>query len=79
MLGQAAVDTGLGVAAFHAGVGGGQALFAELVGTAILVFTVFGVIDDRAAGGWAGLAIGLAVFAIIIVVAPATSASINPA
>ncbi len=79
VLGQAAVDTGLGVAAFHAGVGGGQALFAELVGTAILVFTVFGVIDDRAAGGWAGLAIGLAVFAIIIVVAPATSASINPA
>jgi glycerol uptake facilitator protein len=43
------------------------------------VFTVFGVIDRRAPAGWAGLAIGFVVFAAIIVVAPATSASINPA
>src|SRR5439155_2245886 len=32
-----------------------------------------------APAGWAGLAIGFVVFAAIIVVAPATSASINPA
>lgn len=79
VLGTAGIDAGLGVAAFGSGVGAAQATFAELVGTAILVFTVFGVIDKRAAPGFAGLAIGLAVFAIIIVVAPATSASINPA
>ena len=79
VLGAAGVDAGLGVATFGGGVGFGQATFAELVGTAILVFTVFGVIDKRAAAGFAGVAIGLAVFAIIIVVAPATSASINPA
>jgi glycerol uptake facilitator protein len=72
-------DLGLGVAAFHPGVGYSQATFAEFIGTFLLVFTVFGVIDRRAPGGWAGLAIGFAVFAAIIVVAPATSASINPA
>jgi glycerol uptake facilitator len=70
---------GLGVAAFHPGVGYGQATFAEFVGTFLLAFTVFGVIDRRAPAGWAGLAIGFVVFAAIIVVAPATSASINPA
>ncbi len=70
---------GLGVASFHAGVGYSQATFAEFIGTFLLVFTVFGVIDRRAPAGWAGLAIGFVVFAAIIVVAPATSASINPA
>ncbi len=72
-------ELGLGVAAFHPGVGYSQATFAEFVGTFLLVFTVFGVIDRRAPAGWAGLAIGFVVFAAIIVVAPATSASINPA
>jgi glycerol uptake facilitator protein len=80
VLGKVAGKTlGLGVAAFHTNVGYGQATFAELIGTFLLVFTVFGVIDRRAPAGWAGLAIGFVVFAAIIVVAPATSASINPA
>jgi glycerol uptake facilitator protein len=80
VLGKIAGKTlGLGVASFHPGVGYAQATFAEFIGTFLLVFTVFGVIDRRAPAGWAGLAIGFAVFAAIIVVAPATSASINPA
>jgi glycerol uptake facilitator protein len=79
VLGLAAKDLGLGVAAFHPGVHYGRAIFAEGIGTFLLVFTVFGVIDRRAPAGWAGLAIGFVVFAAIIVVAPATSASINPA
>jgi len=80
VLGKVAGKTlGLGVAAFHPGVGYSQATFAEFIGTFLLVFTVFGVIDRRAPAGWAGLAIGFVVFAAIIVVAPATSASINPA
>jgi len=80
VLGKVAGKTlGLGVAAFHAGVGYPRATFAEFIGTFLLVFVVFGVIDRRAPAGWAGLAIGFAVFAAIIVVAPATSASINPA
>jgi glycerol uptake facilitator len=78
-LGAKAHQLGLGVAAYHPGVSGGQALFAELIGTAVLAFTVFGAIDRRSPAGWAGLAIGFSVFAAIIVVGPATSASINPA
>jgi len=79
VLGGKAVDVGLGVAQYGAGVGAGQAFIAEAVGTFILAFVVFGAIDRRAPGGFAGLAIGMAVFAAIIPVAPATGASINPA
>lgn len=79
VLGAKASEVGLGVAAFGTGVGHGQAFIAEFVGTFILVFTVFGVIDRKAAPGFAGVAIGLVVFAAIIPVAPATSAAINPA
>jgi glycerol uptake facilitator protein len=79
-LGHQSVDLGLGVASFNPDtVTYGRAIFAEFIGTFLLVFTVFGVIDRRAPAGWAGLAIGFVVFAAIIVVAPATSASINPA
>jgi glycerol uptake facilitator protein len=79
VLGQKASDLGLGVAAYGTGVGAGQAFVAEFVGTFILVFTIFGVIHRKAAVGFAGVAIGLVVFAAIIPVAPATGASINPA
>jgi glycerol uptake facilitator protein len=78
-LGAKAWHTGLGVATYGAGVGAGQAFFAEFIGTFILVLVVFGVIHRKAPAGWVGLAVGLAVFAIIMVVAPATSAAINPA
>ncbi len=79
VLGRKAVDVGLGIAAYGTGVGAGQAFFAEAVGTFILTLVVFGAVDRRAPGGFAGVAIGLAVFAIIIPLAPATAASINPA
>jgi glycerol uptake facilitator protein len=79
VLGQKAVDVGLGVASYGPTVSIGQAFTAEFVGTFILVFTVFGVIHRKAAGGFAGVAIGLVVFAAIIPVAPTTGASINPA
>jgi len=46
---------------------------------ALVMFTIFGVIHRKAAAGFAGVAIGLVVFAAIIPVAPATGASINPA
>ncbi len=61
------------------GVGNLQAFCAEFVGTFILVFVIFGVIHRKAPAGFAGVAIGLVVFAAIIPVAPATSAAINPA
>lgn len=79
VLGTAARDAGLGIATYTGDVTAIQAFFAEFVGTFILVFTVFGVIHRRAAAGFAGVAIGLVVFAAIIPVAPTTGASINPA
>jgi glycerol uptake facilitator protein len=79
VLGHKASEVGLGVAHYTAPVGAGQAFAAEFVGTFILVFTIFGVIHRKASAGFAGVAIGLVVFAAIIPVAPATGASINPA
>ena len=78
VLGMKASDVGLGVASYG-DISWVQAFTAEFVGTFILVFTIFGVIHRKAAAGFAGVAIGLVVFAAIIPVAPATGASINPA
>jgi glycerol uptake facilitator protein len=78
-LGKVAADLGLGMTTYGASVPWGRATFAEAIGTALLVFVIFGVIDGRAAAGWAGLTIGAIVFAVIIVVGPATGAALNPA
>jgi glycerol uptake facilitator len=76
----AAVAAGGGVTAYNpATTGFGRGLLIEAIGTAILVFVIFGVIDHRAVPGWAPMAIGSVVFAIIIIVGPATGAAINPA
>ncbi|WUJ73248.1 aquaporin family protein [Kribbella soli] len=79
VLGSKASDLGLGVAAYAPGVGAAQAFAGEFVGTFILVLAVFGATHRKAAPGFAGLAIGLVVFGVIIPIAPATGASINPA
>jgi glycerol uptake facilitator protein len=80
-LGKAAtVAAGGGVTRYNAAtMGFGRATLIEAIGTAILVFVIFGVIDHRAVPGWAPMAIGSVVFAIIIIVGPATGAAINPA
>jgi glycerol uptake facilitator protein len=80
-LGQAAaVAAGGGVTSYNAAtMGFGRATVIEAIGTAILVFVIFGVIDHRAVPGWAPMAIGSIVFAIIIILGPATGAAINPA
>jgi glycerol uptake facilitator protein len=78
VLGMKASHVGLGVASYG-DISWVQAFTAEFIGTFILVFTIFGVIHRKAAAGFAGVAIGLVVFAAIIPVAPATGASINPA
>jgi glycerol uptake facilitator protein len=78
VLGHKASDVGLGVASYG-DISWAQAFTAEFIGTFILVFVIFGVIHRKAAAGFAGVAIGLVVFAVIIPVAPATSAAINPA
>ena len=76
VLGQAAADNGLGIATYSSASHG---FTGELVGTFMLVFTVFGVIHRKAQGAFAGLVIGFVVFAIIIPVGPASGAAINPA
>ena len=59
--------------------GMGIAFAAEAIGTAILVFTVFGVFDGRAPAGFGGLVVGFIVYGIIILVGPITGSSLNPA
>src|SRR5438105_6224872 len=79
VLGQPGVDAGLGVLAYTPG-NTGHAFFAELIGTFLLIFVVFGTaVDARATAGWYGLAIPSVVFAVITVVGPVTGAALNPA
>lgn len=55
-------------------------LFSEALGAAILVITIVATAADRRApAGWAGLAIGMALAAAIMIVGPATGAAVNPA
>ena len=55
------------------------ALLAEVIATAILVFTIFGVTDKKADQSWAGATIGLVLAAAIWVFGPISGASLNPA
>ena len=71
---------GLGAVSVNANAGIGIGVAAEVIGTAILVFTVFGAaVDGRAPGGFAGIVIGFIVYGIIILVGPITGAALNPA
>jgi glycerol uptake facilitator protein len=79
ILGKPGLDAGLGVLSYTPG-NTGHAFFAELVGTFLLGFVVFGTaVDSRATPGWYGLAIPAIVFAVITVAAPVTGAALNPA
>ncbi|WP_214104350.1 MIP/aquaporin family protein [Acrocarpospora catenulata] len=75
----AAKAAGGGVTSYAAETGFLRGSLIEAIGTFMLVFVIFGVIDRRATPGWAPMAIGSIVFAIIIIVGPATGAAINPA
>jgi glycerol uptake facilitator protein len=81
LFGRASVDVShVGSVRFGPGVGYGQAILVEAVGTFLLVLTIMALaVDKRAPGGWAGLMIGLAVTCAVIVLAPQTGAAINPA
>jgi len=61
------------------GFGAASALVAEVIATAILVFTIFGVTDKDADRSWAGVAIGLVLAALIWMFGPISGASLNPA
>lgn len=75
------VDTaGVGHVAYASNVSLGSAMLNEGLGTAILLFTILGIVDKRGGADLlAGLVIGLIVIGIIITVGPQTGAAINPA
>jgi glycerol uptake facilitator protein len=75
-----AIDLGMGQTSFNqTGTAWGQAIFAEGIGTFMLMFAILGIVDSRSPGDFAGLIIGGVVVAIIMVVGPITGASLNPA
>ena len=77
---QTGVDMGLGQASFNEDTyTWGSAIFAEFIGTAILMFAILGIVDARSPGDFAGIVIGGVVVAIIMVIGPITAASLNPA
>jgi glycerol uptake facilitator protein len=75
-----AVDLGTGQTSIAAGTSYAQAIVAEAVGTFLLLTAIMALaVDRRAPGGWAGLMIGLAVAAAILLIGPLTGGSLNPA
>ena len=81
LIGNNPATLGLGSVSYNPATSGALvAVAAEAIGTAILVFTVFGsAVDGRAPGGFAGIIIGFIVYGIIILVGPITGAALNPA
>jgi glycerol uptake facilitator protein len=75
-----AIDLGMGQTSFNeASTAWGSAIFAEAIGTFILMFAILGIVDSRSPGDFAGLVIGGVVVAVIMVAGPVTGASLNPA
>jgi glycerol uptake facilitator protein len=80
LIGNDPAALGLGAVAVNAKAGNFVGFLAEVIGTAILVFTVFGAaVDGRAPAGFAGIVIGFIVYGVIILVGPITGAALNPA
>lgn len=80
VFGTVAVDLGLGATTLGQGVPYWQGIVAESLGTFVLLFAVMALaVDSRAPLGWAGLMIGLAVAAAILLIGPQTGGSLNPA
>jgi glycerol uptake facilitator protein len=75
-----AIDLGTGQTSIADGTNYLQAIVAEAIGTFLLLTAIMALaVDKRAPGGWAGLMIGLAVAAAILLIGPITGGSLNPA
>jgi len=71
---------GLGATAPFPGIGYGQAILVEAIGTFVLMLVIMGVaVDNRAPPGFAGLIIGLAVGGIITTIGNISGSSLNTA
>jgi glycerol uptake facilitator protein len=80
VFGGSAIDLGMGQTSFNPDAATwAQAIFAEGIGTFILMFAILGIVDSRSPSDLAGLIIGGAVIAIIMIIGPITGASLNPA
>jgi glycerol uptake facilitator protein len=80
VFGHSAIALGMGMTSFNEHTSTwGSAVFAEGIGTAVLMFTILGIVDSRSPGDLAGIVIGGVVIAIIMIVGPITGASLNPA
>jgi glycerol uptake facilitator protein len=79
VFGDDAIDLGVGQTSIADGTGYLQAIVAEALGTFLLITAIMALaVDRRAPGGWAGLMIGLAVAAAILLIGPITGGSLNP-
>ena len=80
LFGHTGIDLGMGQTSFNQdATTWASAIFAEGVGTFMLMYAILGIVDSRSPGDFAGLIIGGVVVAIIMVVGPVTGASLNPA
>lgn len=72
---------GYGLPAIAEGTSIGAGVLAEILGTALLLFVIFGVAVDKrsVASSHPGLPIGLTITAVIFSVGPITGAALNPA
>ena len=77
---QSGIDLGMGQTSFNVDTTTwASAIFAEGIGTFILMLAILGIVDERSPSDFAGVVIGGVVIAIIMVVGPVTGASLNPA
>src|ERR671924_785767 len=77
---QSGIDLGMGQTSFNEDrTSWASAIFAEGIGTFMLMLAILGIVDSRSPNEFAGIVIGGAVVAIIMVVGPITGASLNPA
>jgi glycerol uptake facilitator protein len=74
------IDLGMGQTSFNQdATTWASAIFAEGIGTFMLMYAILGIVDSRSPGDFAGIVIGGVVVAIIMVLGPITGASLNPA
>ena len=77
---QAGIDLGMGQTSFNEDTTTwASAIFAEGIGTFMLMLAILGIVDPRSPNDLAGIVIGGAVIAIIMLIGPITGASLNPA
>jgi len=81
VFGAGATDLGgVGSTTLAPGIGYLRGIVAEVIATFLLLFAIMALaVDRRAPTGWAGLIIGLAVTADILLIGPVTGGSMNPA